>query len=1490
MATSDSKLYSYENDYKEQHAKHIKRPALVTIKKPVISKGEMEDVLMRLLNLHVNPVQGEFKFNGVTRGVGNKAYLVDYHKRAINDRVVSPNDDQGTRDFIKRSVYEIGSNENVIVYTDWLNLVGADQNPFDCTALMTPDRVSAHINTVSQNARSKTYGDRGFTMHVSHSPVQDAYNGWFDPEQVETVFTTEVDDPYAVKYSLYLLSRSDHLYLKMDTKTQKSQLSGLVKNPELFTANGFMRYVGTSAIFDPKDPNGISHPLNEQMAKKSFGFIPQNKVNAYEWVFYTKPLTKVFIGDTRVLENFLPPKNEFVQNEVADRLFEELKSQLTTLFKQCQSPTTVQGLYPTISGEYTRAYNTTATLLGWGYNFTPKDSLNYCPTKTTFCKLIKEYAKSLNKADEEAKKRDLMGGTVYTVTRPIANIGNFILDKLPSLTPSFTASNPVEGTGALMIKCVELYESIVSGANPLYDVFVPLLDTSASRRKRDEEDAKRNTVKRILVTTNSDASITIGEFKLQYYAILLQSVNKKYESLKPFIDSGIVRFPLQDDLDAVNAFLQERQRNNTASSATVADIGSAELQDFIDRAERILYSIFSGFYISSYSADLDEVKADTLWNAAADTTNFKAVLNDVDFGEEWKYRLLDLQNKDISNISISRAVQGRSTATVLIKNNKQKYNYDRSDVLQRNSFIIEPLDEIIIYLPTIEFTKSGGIPNYSGHLEQVFAGVVSNCTDENRAGYHSIRVLCECTKKYMDIVRTNVKPSASREENLNNAITAFIVPEKLYESVEQWMPFMFAQAMSYIHCQLRKTTEADLQTPLFTVTRTAIRAPQYVRINRTGTETITTSKTETQPAYYKITEPIVSVTQYGDTNIAEAITNPIYGAEYIKARGQRISAEEYATATTTNPSGTVFQSATTMTTYHKLEEETEVEYSYDIEVVTEEYAQRTLTVGYYDKVSFDSDPLLGYLWYKANSKQLPTSEQQIIRESLKLVLEDYVVTRKVKDGQITDVPGVADLKTLLRQGYRASYFVYKQRFDGLTLPNMKDRVIVAKITGTSQPTYLLQSSALSIQFSNWKSNGQIINDIASRFNFLYYSDKNGIVNFTPYTLDLTTLNTNNYRNSYIDTDKMLITRSSRDIENDDNPQILKQQYLTEFTSTIRDSEIVNWVKMSGNFQVKNGADGVDKALVIDPVLIKRFGYRPAKQVNIMGIQNAESLRLYGLAWMDRQNKRYLSASASGLFDSRMDINLPYYVPTAETIYYCEGLRISYVPGDTCTFNMDLTFGKKPLMSIEDYAISMPSNVTDVLREEQHPGIQGAYVLDPTHGANGTLLDNLSTLFTKENAIKPTTYAQYKTLFDAEEEDYIKYTKNAAICCYNGYLWDNVAALSFEELVYNYGFLNAGAVGAGFTTALSADGSSPFMQKVAEVYDRVGNDLSVSSSVQNAIDLYCIDIPSIKQTNKLPEQFNTISGLISDLNVPGVINAYSLYSRNANKSNNAKQNK
>ena len=76
MSNTD-KMYSYEADYKEQHAKHIKRPALVAIKKPLLSIDEMEDILTRLLVLYVPPTQLSVNFKGIRRGVGRKAFLMD---------------------------------------------------------------------------------------------------------------------------------------------------------------------------------------------------------------------------------------------------------------------------------------------------------------------------------------------------------------------------------------------------------------------------------------------------------------------------------------------------------------------------------------------------------------------------------------------------------------------------------------------------------------------------------------------------------------------------------------------------------------------------------------------------------------------------------------------------------------------------------------------------------------------------------------------------------------------------------------------------------------------------------------------------------------------------------------------------------------------------------------------------------------------------------------------------------------------------------------------------------------------------------------------------------------------------------------------------------------------------------------------------------------------------------------------------------------------
>ena len=72
MVMSNNNLYGYESDFKEQHSKHIKRPALVAIRKPLLAIDEMEEILTRLLVLYVPPTQLSVSFKGIRRGIGRK--------------------------------------------------------------------------------------------------------------------------------------------------------------------------------------------------------------------------------------------------------------------------------------------------------------------------------------------------------------------------------------------------------------------------------------------------------------------------------------------------------------------------------------------------------------------------------------------------------------------------------------------------------------------------------------------------------------------------------------------------------------------------------------------------------------------------------------------------------------------------------------------------------------------------------------------------------------------------------------------------------------------------------------------------------------------------------------------------------------------------------------------------------------------------------------------------------------------------------------------------------------------------------------------------------------------------------------------------------------------------------------------------------------------------------------------------------------------------
>ena len=1494
MSNTD-KMYSYEADYKEQHAKHIKRPALVAIKKPLLSIDEMEDILTRLLVLYVPPTQLSVNFKGIRRGVGRKAFLMDWVRTSVTTTA-------GTEGYVPNAVYEVKGNENVYLSTNILATYGQSKDPLTADQILDLDKISSKINTKTIGCKLITIGDNGYVCNVDKNSntdtktfVDNNSNSDNGDEDKKKLSFSPAAIPVINKFSLYLLSNIDHEYLNPD-KERTTQLKELVEHPELFaeTVDGnrnarlLPTYTGKPVvIWDPTKPNATAingadgtEPILDKVAvKKAYGYIPKHKIYAYRWDFTVPFDVKVNILKNNQMEL---DASESSKNQFLDKQLSILKTKLTAIYDTLYQFTKVDD-YPRRDLQKLYKYIDCCKQLGYWLKLDSNslyvDKNNTLVSQkstygTQLCEFIKSNKELINyynyysNSDTNSKDENI-DAKAFAVSAGAQGVPlSFYKNK--------------KSSGDIMWEACQEYLDAVNGVFKYNENSVAMLmrgDKYKQRIKKELNEAAANAIKENFTTSTAyKKDLTFTDFKIKYYSVLLKKVLEKYNTLKPFIDEKLVSISFEKDLEQIQKDISEKADKLLTDKET-------KLR-FIKQAERVLFSPISGFYITSYAEGLSETKA-PIWNSLADYSNFNAKIYGTDLGPDYTYSLLDSQNKDISKIIIDRIVSGISTAHITIKNNKEKYNYTRGDILNRGKFIIEPMDEVIIFLPTIKFDKTGGIFNYAGKLEQVFAGIIASVSEDNSGGYHSISIAAECSKKLMKINRTNMKPSATRDENKNNPLTPFIVPEQFYKSIENWMPLMFVQSLTYLRCMLQKTTEENYDTLLVNVRKAPVEREQTFYSIKKVSHEIDSTETVDVPMYYTVTKTTRDLNTYSLQSFTEKITKDEYDNALRNKQGtSRINGDfviDYGGFTTASYKTVTKQQTRTV----KKKVENLSNYTYT----------RRATVGYYDQVKF-SDPLCEYLWYKKCSKFMPDEERKCIENSLQQVFKDYVYTSVIgSEKKEKPMRGTAPLDSILKSGNRAAYLIYKQRYSGILSGDSEtnDKLLVARIIGTSQPAYRLQTDDLTLQFSSWKTNNDIINEHADRFNFIYYTDRDGIINFAPYNFDLTTLNTSNFTKETVDTDKMLVTRSSRDIETDDNPQILKTQYMINYDKHINDKDIVNWVQVSGNWVITSSTDSMTKALVTDPVLIKKFGYRAAKQISILGIQNQDALRLYGLSWMDRQNKQYISADVEYMFDSRMDVNLPYYVPSDETMYYCEGIRISYEPGYTCTCSLNLKYGRTPLMQIEKYAKTSISSPVDYLTDTNKK-LSGSHRLYTDTYVDGyTFNTKLQELFLKDNAIKPFTYTQYKKLFSNDDiltssatienkltlyntaqlaneisssnQDTI--TRNAAICCYNGYLWDNVAGISFEELVYNYAWLYAGRNTTGIITAIGSSGK--FNESLITKYFTTTKDINVSIEEQNAINAFFIDVPAINDTKRLPEIFVAKDEKFTDLAVGKIVN-------------------
>ena len=445
------------------------------------------------------------------------------------------------------------------------------------------------------------------------------------------------------------------------------------------------------------------------------------------------------------------------------------------------------------------------------------------------------------------------------------------------------------------------------------------------------------------------------------------------------------------------------------------------------------------------------------------------------------------------------------------------------------------------------------------------------------------------------------------------------------------------------------------------------------------------------------------------------------------------------------------------------------------------------------------DSLIGYLWFR-RSKNF--RDQEKASTYLTKLLNEYVNTRKYVNGQSCvdseEVKGIVPISSILNTNassnnnryVRSSYTIYRQRGDNDYFN--KSREVSAQLTGTMQPAFALGYSDIPLVFSDYKTNTEILLETAEKFNFFYYSDRSGVVRFCPPQVDLSNLNV---------IDGKFIT--DRVFKNNDysydysSPDILSDQTIATLTEEVDDSKLVNWIQLSGSWAESQSIDGIttgNVATIQDIPSIVRYGVHSQRQQTILGISNDKALRIYGTALMDRQNKNFRSASVESVGRGDTDLNRTVFCANNNTIYLRTGLSQNYRAGRSFTSQETLNWGRKPLFGVKSTIISGQSFSSDLSRRLSFykPSTFSGTTLDKDD--TQTKLDKLF----NNNKITATYYNQLSSILNALSSN-DKLNTLVPTFVFNGYLWEGVSSISFEDL--SLSFMDS-VISSGFQTALS----------------------------------------------------------------------------------------
>lgn len=786
------------------------------------------------------------------------------------------------------------------------------------------------------------------------------------------------------------------------------------------------------------------------------------------------------------------------------------------------------------------------------------------------------------------------------------------------------------------------------------------------------------------------------DFKIMYYMmikynVILPKYNKlEYEFIHGNNKNSTVRMFPTNFFEATGAIESaNRERVDMGDGIIMEDIvidfdsisqlSTTSKQTLADIYENVYYGDWAGFYYTNATAKLEDVApytntklSDTILttvqeklNATTESISSLDKLKEANAKRRYLTELNDIKNTDVSDIIVSRQTMGKSQATISLKNTNRKYNFQQG--IFKGDCIFEPMDEVSVYLP-----------NFDGSVTLSFKGLISAVENVITNGYHQLVLQCDCPMKLLEIVRTNVKPSMQNEEERDYIpVNPFELPPSFFTSVENWVPFLFTQGLTYFTSML-----GDIESPASTL----------------------------------VYENAI-LSQEGNFKI------------------------------------------------------------------------------YYPKFN---DPLLQYLWSRKSSHD---KDVAIAHQSLTTLLHLYTDTVTYKNGEDvagrTQVAGCKPLSNLYtlneksnnRDYKKIEYFIYAQRRDSRLYTkyiegknddkykeSLANRRLVARMAGTLQPAFALGYKSIPIVFSDYKTNLELLMSTAEKFNFFLYSNRKGVVEFVPPLVSLTSLNFRpgadpiQSRNKTVNYDY-----------NTTDPNIINYQTAINFRESCDDSKLVNWMQIAGGFVQSASIDAASSgiaATVCDYPSTIKYGFHPYKKQAITGITNQAALHAYAFSLMDRNNKNFKSATCDAVGSGDTDINTTVYSAINNTIYLRTGLNASYKAGQSFVTSSTLNWGRKPLCPFNSDVELVKNNFSLVKRDDVSVDTWRTGGLDFTKFSQ-----NLDELFNK-NFISSAYYNQVKGVLEATKTNQ-DYELLLYSFIFNGYFWEGVPSISFEDLSTEY---------------------------------------------------------------------------------------------------------